>query len=51
VLFRSRHFTRALLEIIKAHLAAERVALEARNYEFISRQAQDALREYIEKTP
>jgi hypothetical protein len=46
-----RHFTRALLEIIKAHLAAERVALEARNYEYISRQAQDALREYIEKTP
>ena len=46
-----RHFTRALLEIIKAHLAAEQVALEARNYEFISRQAQDALREYIEKTP
>jgi hypothetical protein len=46
-----RHFTRALLEIIKAHLAAEQVALEARNYEYISRQAQDALREYIEKTP
>jgi hypothetical protein len=46
-----RHFTRALLEIIKAHLAAEKVALEARHYEYISRQAQDALREYIEKTP
>jgi hypothetical protein len=46
-----RHFTRALLEIIKAHLAAEQVALEARNYELISRQAQDALRDYIEKTP
>jgi hypothetical protein len=46
-----RHFTRALLEIIKAHLAAERVALEARNYELIHRQARDALREYIEKTP
>jgi hypothetical protein len=46
-----RHVTRALLEIIKAHLAAERVALEAKNYEIINQQAQNALREYIEKTP
>jgi hypothetical protein len=46
-----RHFTRALLEIIKAHLAAERVALDARNYHLINQQAQDALREFIEKTP
>ncbi len=45
------HFTRALLEIIKAHLAAEKVALEVQNYEFINRQAQEALREFIEKTP
>jgi hypothetical protein len=46
-----RHFTRALLEIIKVHLAAERVALEARNYALINQHAQDALREFIEKTP
>jgi hypothetical protein len=46
-----RHFTRALLEIIKAHLAAEKIALEAGNYRLINQQAQDALREFIEKTP
>jgi hypothetical protein len=46
-----RHFTRALLEIIKAHLAAERVALEVRNYDLINQHAQDALREFIETTP
>ncbi|MBP7693410.1 MAG: hypothetical protein KA764_15920 [Anaerolineales bacterium] len=46
-----RHFTRALLEIIRTHLAAERVALEARNYEQIYQHAQEALREYVEDTP
>jgi hypothetical protein len=46
-----RHFTRALLDIIEAHLAAERVALDARNYDLINQQAQDALREFIEKMP
>jgi hypothetical protein len=46
-----RHFTRALLEIIKAHLAAERLELEARNYDLINQHAQDALREFIENTP
>ncbi len=46
-----RHFTRALLEIIKAHLAADQVALESRDYDRINREAQEALREYIEKTP
>ena len=46
-----RHVTRALLEIIKAHLATERISLEARNYALINQQAIEALREYIEKTP
>ncbi|HVM72328.1 MAG TPA: hypothetical protein VMT91_11265 [Anaerolineales bacterium] len=46
-----RHVTRALLEIIKAHLAAERISLEARNYALINQQAVEALREYIEKNP
>jgi hypothetical protein len=46
-----RHFTRALLEIIKAHLAAEQVALETKNYDRINQEAREALREYIEKTP
>jgi hypothetical protein len=46
-----RQFTRALVEIIKTHLAAERIALEARNYELITRQAHEALREFIEANP
>lgn len=46
-----RHFTRALLDIIKAHLAAERVEVEIRNYDLIYQHAQEALREYIAKTP
>lgn len=46
-----RHFTRALLEIIKAHLVAEQIALESRNYTLINQHAQDALQEYVHKTP
>ncbi len=46
-----RHFTRALLGIIQAHLSAERVALEAGNYRLIDQQAQAALREFVEDTP
>ena len=46
-----RQFTRALVEIIKTHLATERIALEARNYELITRQAHEALREFIEANP
>jgi len=46
-----RHFTRALLEIIKAHLALEQVALEAGNYIQINQHAQDALHEYLDRTP
>ena len=46
-----RHFTRALLEIIKTHLQAEQVALEAGNYDLINRHAQDALEDFIHKTP
>lgn len=46
-----RHFTRALLEIIKVHLSDEQVALESRNYAHINQHAQDALREFVEKTP
>ena len=46
-----RQFTRALVEIIKTHLAVEHAALETRNYELINQQAQDALREFIERTP
>ena len=46
-----RHCTRALLDIIKDHLAAEQVTLEVRNYDLINQQAQDALREFIERTP
>jgi hypothetical protein len=46
-----RHFTRALLEIIKTHLRSEQVALETGNYELINRGAQDALDDYVHKTP
>jgi hypothetical protein len=46
-----RHFTRALLEIIKAHLTAEQVALDSRNYVLINQYAQEALQEYVHKTP
>jgi hypothetical protein len=46
-----RHFTRALLGIIKAHLKAEQVELEAVNHDLINRYAQEALEEFIKKTP
>jgi hypothetical protein len=46
-----RHFTRALLGIIKAHLAAERVALEPSNYELINQHAQEALQEFVASNP
>jgi hypothetical protein len=46
-----RHFTRALLRIIKAHLEAEQVALEAGDHELINQHAQMALREFVESTP
>jgi hypothetical protein len=46
-----RHFTRALLGIIKARLTAERVALDARNYDLINQHAQEALQELVETTP
>jgi hypothetical protein len=46
-----RHFTRALLEIIKTHLKAENVVLAAGNYERINQGAQDALEDFVHKTP
>jgi hypothetical protein len=46
-----RHFTRALLEIIRTHLKAEQVALEADNHDLINRRAQEALHEFVKKTP
>lgn len=45
-----RHFTRALLSIIKVHLVEEKVTLEAANYERIAREAQEALRDYVNRT-
>jgi hypothetical protein len=46
-----RHFTRALLKIVNDRLEAEQIALEAGNYELISHRAQEALKEFIERTP
>jgi hypothetical protein len=46
-----RHFTRALLGIMKARLETERVALDVNNYELITEHALDAMRDYVEKNP
>lgn len=46
-----RHFTRALLKIINDRLEAEQIVLEAGNYELINQRAQEALKEFIERTP
>jgi hypothetical protein len=46
-----RHFTRALLGIIKAHLKAEQVALAGGNYDLINRHAREALLEFMSRTP
>ncbi len=46
-----RHFTRALLGIIKTHLKVERVELAVGNYDLINRYAQEALEEFIKRTP
>ena len=46
-----RHFTRALLGIIKTHLEAEQVALEAGDPGLINRHAQEALLEFLNRTP
>jgi hypothetical protein len=46
-----RHFTRALLGIMKARLETERVALEVNNYGLITEHALDAMRDYVEKNP
>lgn len=46
-----RHFTRALLGIIKAHLKAEQVALAGDNLDLINHHAQEALQEFLRRTP
>ena len=46
-----RHFTRALLDIIKTHLETKKVAVNVHNYDYISNQAQEALRAFVERTP
>jgi hypothetical protein len=46
-----RQFTRALLGIIKTHLEAEQVALDADNLDLINRHAQEALLEFMSRTP
>jgi len=46
-----RHFTRALLDIIKRHLEAERISSNLVSYERINLEAQDALRSFIQSNP
>ena len=46
-----RHFTRALLSIIREHLEAEKVVLEALNHDLITRHAQEALTEFVKNNP
>jgi hypothetical protein len=45
------HLTRALLGIVKEHLATEKITLEKDNYELINRRAMETLHSYIEKMP
>ena len=46
-----RHFTRALLRIIKTHLDDKQVSLEADDYDLINRRAQEALQKFVKDTP
>ncbi|MBN1440752.1 MAG: hypothetical protein JW929_15200 [Anaerolineales bacterium] len=46
-----RHVTRALLQMIRERLAAERIPLEEDNYELINRRALETLRNYVSKMP
>lgn len=46
-----RHFTRALLNIIKDRLEAEKISLDAHNYHRINQEARDALQDFVGKTP
>jgi hypothetical protein len=46
-----RHFTRALLDIILQHLAAERIHPGIQNFDQINYEAHDALRSLIERSP
>lgn len=46
-----RHFTRALLDIIKKRLEAERLVLQAQDYERLYRQGIEALREFVNRLP
>lgn len=46
-----RHFTRALLSKIKAHLETEKLSLEVKNYHLIHQQALLVLKEFVEKLP
>jgi hypothetical protein len=46
-----RHFTRALLEIIREHLAVEEIALVAKNYDRINQEAREILDDFMTRFP
>jgi hypothetical protein len=46
-----RHFTRALLSMIKTHLEIEKLSLEVKNYHLIHQEALLVLKEFVEKLP
>lgn len=46
-----RHFTRALLDIILRHMAADRIQYNLHDFNRINYEAQDALRSFVERTP
>lgn len=46
-----RHFTRALLEIIREHLDAEEIALVAKNYDRINQEAREILDDFMTRFP
>jgi hypothetical protein len=46
-----RHFTRALLHMVKERIEKERISLEVKNYELINKQAMLVWEDFIKKLP
>lgn len=46
-----RHFTRALLHLVKERMEKEKISLEVKNYERIAREAQQLWEDFVRKLP
>ncbi len=46
-----RHFTRALLHLVKERMDQEKISLEVKNYERIAREAQQLWEDFVRKLP